>query len=229
MPPPPLPPFLPIIILPATLHLNHTVLYHSQQVQVNHCWNCFKGKSLVTLVETMQGLEATNTNLTLIKVLLAWSYFELTQSSAKGQTNKRFDHACPLGKWPMKSACPTGNWFSPRLSDTVLVKPWTIMCSSRNYHGRISLQDAPPPIEIHCLKVFPLLGGMDCFWNYPITWYQSGEWEWYWIEWYLQVSKLGTSVCLTTTEPQYICHSCPPQPADGPGNGLGVWQINEEK
>ena len=34
-----------------------------------------------------------------------------------------FDRACPSGKWPMKSACPTGKSTSPRLSGTVFVEP----------------------------------------------------------------------------------------------------------
>ena len=32
---------------------------------------------------------------------------------------KIFNHACPSGKWPLKSACPTGKSTSPRLLDTV--------------------------------------------------------------------------------------------------------------
>ena len=43
--------------------------------------------------------------------MLAWSFFKLwpkVQSTAKGAM-KMFDHASPLGKRMMKSACPTGN------------------------------------------------------------------------------------------------------------------------
>ena len=51
-------------------------------------------------------------------VLLAWGYFELAQSSVKGKwATKCFDHACPSGKWPMKSACPRGKSTSPRQSN----------------------------------------------------------------------------------------------------------------
>ena len=49
-------------------------------------------------------------------VLLAWSYFELAQSSVNSQmSHENF--------WPMKSACLTGKSTSPSLLETVFVGP----------------------------------------------------------------------------------------------------------
>ena len=40
---------------------------------------------------------------------------------------ENFSQACPSGKWPLKSACPTGKSTSiyRLLSNTTLIKPWT--------------------------------------------------------------------------------------------------------
>ena len=47
-------------------------------------------------------------------VLLAWSYFELFQSSVNSQgAMKMCYHASLSGKWLMESACPTGKLLAP--------------------------------------------------------------------------------------------------------------------
>ena len=51
-----------------------------------------------------------------------------------------FKHACPSGKWPMKSACQTGKPTSPGLLDTVFVEP----CTAKPWHHCAQVSSAHP-------------------------------------------------------------------------------------
>ena len=54
-----------------------------------------------------------------------WSYFELAQSSVNIQASHENCQPC---KWPRKSACLTGKFASPILSDTVFVQHCSCTC-----------------------------------------------------------------------------------------------------
>ena len=57
---------------------------------------------------------------------------ELAQSSVR-RAMKVSHHDCPSGKWPMKSACPTGKIAYPRLSDTVFIESCVhVVCPCRH-------------------------------------------------------------------------------------------------